>query len=567
MQRPCAGLRTADTGSAAAYGAGLGWYLRAVRRFLLIALVLGLLAGAGGSGLASPGPSGVGTRIVGSPTNAVQSEWPFTTLVRPPGSLCGGSVVSSRWVLTAAHCMFDESDTLFPSFALYPGAFDRLALPPGQIADATRVHPNYTGDASAWDFALLRLPRPATAPAVSMPAPADDAAIAAARAATPAGARNGRIAGWGSMGTGGAGPFPEILQSIAGGIPLLVDSQCAAYGILFEPASMVCAGGFPTIGTSDDTCQGDSGGPLVADVNGRRVLIGVTSFGGDPFGTGDPCGDPTYPGVYAKVQAARDWICDTVTSPAAITATGGRNSVTVTWSPDTAPCPWRDPQVRVTLSPGGATATAALSAGSVTFTALPRATAYSVTAAVVSSSGAQPPAATATTTTSSLPDPCTQTFYQQDARTARSATAPDGTPAVRVVSRLRIYEDAESWCRTSLTFIFRDTRTLKRLAQLPGSTLGFRKLTGKDFSAPVVSWPTTREFRFAGSDSTGLGRKDARLVLVSFLTRTRLPAQSNIELVVVRRIPTNPAAPEATTNPLFAQKNTFGTAVGWATVS
>jgi len=44
-------------------------------------------------------------------------------------------------------------------------------------------------------------------------------------------------------------------------------------------------------------------------------------------------------------------------------------------------------------------------------------------------------------------------------------------------------------------------------------------------------------------------------------------AQSNIELVVVRRIPTNPAQAAATANPLFAQKNSFGTAIGWAVVS
>ena len=139
---------------------------------------------------------------------------------------------------------------------------------------------------------------------------------------------------------------------------------------------------------------------------------------------------------------------------------------------------------------------------------------------------------------------------------------------MRVVSRIRIYEDAEAWCRVNLTFIFRNKKTGARLAQLPGSTLGFRKLTGKDFSAPVVGWPTAREFRFEGSDSTGLGRKDARLVLVSFLRRTRaMPSQSNIELVVVRRIPQDPAQASSATNPLFAQKNTFGTAVGWAAVS
>jgi hypothetical protein len=336
---------------------------------------------------------------------------------------------------------------------------------------------------------------------------------------------------------------------------------------------MVCAGGEPTTplvpDSANDTCNGDSGGPLAADVNGRRVLIGVTSWGGD-------CGDPEFPGVYAKVQAARDWICDTVTSPVAITATAGVGTAAVSWTPDTATCPWRDPVVAVTATPGGGTVTAPLSSGGVTITGLAPGTTYTVSAQVRSTAGATPPAATASVTPTAPPapppppgpEPCTQTFYQQAARTWRTQAAPNGVAAVRVVSRIRIYEDAPLACRTSLTFIFRDKRTKVRLSQLPGSTLGYRKLSGKDFSAPVISWPVEREFRFEGGDPTGLARRDARLVLVSYLRRTKsTPAQPNVELVVVRRIPRNPVQPVSAANPVYAQLNAFGTAVAWATVS
>jgi len=524
----------------------------------------------------------VAPRVVGPDrADAVAAEWPFATLLNPGNSyLCGGSVISSRWVLTAGHCLYDGSGNPLTVFPEWPGAYTRAALPAGQVADAALAHPSYSPAANPWDFALLRLPNPTSATPVALPAPSEDAAVDALRTAVPAtGPRNGRIAGWG-LTTDGGSSTSTILQHTAGGVPLLDDAVCAgggSYGAAFQPTTMVCAGGYPTAPPSvpdraNDTCQGDSGGPLAVDLSGRRVIVGVTSWGYD-------CGDPRYPGVYAKVSAARDWICDTVTSPTAISAVAGSGTATAQWSPDPT-CPWQDATVQVTASPGGATATAPVSAGAATVVGLAAGTTYTLSARVVSGTGAAPPAATTAVTmpgaapaptavpVAAVPAPCSKTFYQQDKRTWRTQAAPNGTRAVRVLSRIRVYEDAPSECRTNLTFIFRDTRTGTRLTQLPGSTLGYRKLVGKDFSAPVISWPTDREFKYTGADPTGLNRDDARLVLVSYLKRTSsMPAQSNVELVVVRRIPGDPTQPESGTNPEYAQKNAFGIDIGWAVVS
>ena len=191
--------------------------------------------------------------------------------------------------------------------------------------------------------------------------------------------------------------------------------------------------------------------------------------------------------------------------------------------------------------------------------------AFTVADGVTANRVAVLPAPGVTPPTPATPAPCANTFYQQGKRTWKNAKAPNGRSAVKVTSRIRIFQDVDASCRTSLTFIFRDARTKKRLEQLPGSTLGYRTLRGQDFSAPVISWPTTREMRFTGGDTTGQNRRNARLVLVSYLKRTRTtPAQRNVELVIVRQIPRDPAQAVSATNPLFAQLNAFGTTVGWA---
>lgn len=87
-------------------------------------------------------------------------------------------------------------------------------------------------------------------------------------------------------------------------VPLLPSWQCRKrYGERFTSHSMLCAGSMtPDPHRQADSCQGDSGGPLVCQgESGRWVLTGVISWG-------HGCGDPSYPGVYARVSRYLPWI-------------------------------------------------------------------------------------------------------------------------------------------------------------------------------------------------------------------------------------------------------------------
>lgn len=103
-----------------------------------------------------------------------------------------------------------------------------------------------------------------------------------------------QVSGWGN--TLNSSESKEILREAT--VPIVNQEKCNRAYNRITPR-MICAG-YDEGGK--DSCQGDSGGPLSCIVdNGPRKLIGIVSWGRG-------CGQEYFPGVYARVQAAREWI-------------------------------------------------------------------------------------------------------------------------------------------------------------------------------------------------------------------------------------------------------------------
>uniref|UniRef100_A0A182MMN1 Peptidase S1 domain-containing protein n=1 Tax=Anopheles culicifacies TaxID=139723 RepID=A0A182MMN1_9DIPT len=239
-------------------------------------------------------PSG---RVVGG-IDALPGEFPSIVSIQRvilvvTAHVCGGSILSNFWILTAAHCITESPATA--SFQIWAGAHNTA------IAEESRqtinvassiVHPEYLGGVNPSDIAVMRLASPLTytdrIQPIVLPVPGS----------VPTGPAT--LAGWGS--TGGTIPtLPNILQKVTK--PLITYAECLAAAGPDSPLgpTNICTGPL-TGGVS--ACSGDSGGPLYSIQGGQQVQIGIVSWGWIP------CGTIGFPSVYVGVSNYMDWIAD-----------------------------------------------------------------------------------------------------------------------------------------------------------------------------------------------------------------------------------------------------------------
>ncbi|KAL0977933.1 hypothetical protein UPYG_G00163470 [Umbra pygmaea] len=228
------------------------------------------------------------TRVVGG-EEAKPHAWPWQVSVQYLSGqhTCGGTLIKTGWVMTAAHCLEGDYRVVLGEHILNTSEGTEQIMKVSQVI----IHPNWSfkDRFEGYDIALLKLSTEATLnSAVQL------AALPPTGQILP---NTCIITGWGR--TSGNGSVSNVLKQAS--LPIVDQKTCSRpdwWGSKAKPI-MICAGGDGL----KSGCNGDSGGPLNCQVDGKYYVHGVASMD-----IPNKCTIIKKPSIFTRVSAFIDWI-------------------------------------------------------------------------------------------------------------------------------------------------------------------------------------------------------------------------------------------------------------------
>jgi len=232
------------------------------------------------------------TKITGG-TDTDISEFPWQVYLEADNYVCGGSIIDSEWIITAAHCARDDNNITIPAIEMVVvvGANNPRNPRDGKeyYVSEVIVHENFDSKTLNNDLALLRLTESinySNAEPVKLVSAKDVAG----------GATDPGVMSWlTGYGITSVDPpvYPSTLQMVR--LPIVSNSQASVVWKSI-PESAMMAG---YLNENKDACTGDSGGPLIVPVSDKLKLAGLVSWGSSQC--------DTY-GAYTRLSLFESWI-------------------------------------------------------------------------------------------------------------------------------------------------------------------------------------------------------------------------------------------------------------------